>query len=368
MFYTALCLDNTHYFETGTITVRIFEYYNRPRLYRDKDGNVISSRIDDLSSDESLLTEADKFVKEPTTKVSGDFEAILFAPFGGGRNYGSFVMPQINEKGIVTFLDGAFSKPLWMGSYFDAVRNPEKYGEVQGVNIPNDDPSKDGIEDGAVDRESNLLDSENEKPSIIMRTKHTVSDSVDNMNWKEKKYTPTENLVVMNDKKLRAKHFSEWDSDGIPTKHQEVMIFEDGDKETIKLEVTNSGDSKQGILKLTEDGFNITLLQDGDSVSSFTLSEAGNSINFADQHGNIIYGDENGLSLTTDENNAVLINGDEDTMVLYTDLKTILEDLMEHIHIGAVPTKGPLKPNKADLNYKKQLTDMEANMVKSRHK
>jgi len=378
MLYEALCLDNRNYFETGTITVRIFEYYNAPRRIFDKNkGKVTNTNVDDLSKRPEMLTEGNKSSLDETTKGrSGDFEALVYAPLGGGRNYGMFALPQINEKGLITFLDGAFSKPIWMGSYFSAIRDPEDFNKIKAVNIPNEDPDKEGIDsdgsiDGAANNDLDPTTLKGDQRTIVLRTKKTTYDENDKtkMDFESTTNTSTENLIAIDDKKVRVRHFTQWDDDTVE-KYQEVLIYKDMDnsnKETIKLEVNNIADDKRGVLTLTEDGFLISVT-DGEDTSTFELTASGDGINFSDKHGNIIIGNEDGIQITTDDNNTILANGDADSIVLFTDLKDILDQLMEHIHIGSVPTAGPLNSNKAPVVYTKQMNDMEANMVKSRHK
>jgi hypothetical protein len=360
MLYSALCIDNTKYFETGTITVRIFEYYGRPRVVR-KDEKVVVTGVDDLSTEPDMVKEnkdAEKATQE--SSLTGDFEAVIFAPFGGGRNYGSFVMPQVNEKGVVTFLDGAFSKPMWMGSYFDKVREKDatlKLDDATAVtSAPNDNPDKENIEGDSV---NTMLPDEN--TTMVIRTKHTEFDSGGNkMNWANTDEQTTENLISVSDQRVRVRHFTEWDGTNAQ-KYQEMMIYKDADnsdKETIVLEVNNIADTKQSWVKITDDSINIVSDNNGDTtIFKLGVSDESDSLYFKDKDDNTIIADSS----------ALFVNGDEDSIVLYSDLKTILEKLMEHIHFGVVPTGGPYTPKKAPLNYKKEMTDMEATLVKSKH-
>ena len=105
--YTAVCVDNSKFFETGRIFVRMFDLSGIPLF--NSDGTPTG--YDDLKNDAKL--------RNTGTELTQDFEALVYAPLGGGRNYGMFMLPQINSKGLVMFLDGDESKPIWMGSFFD---------------------------------------------------------------------------------------------------------------------------------------------------------------------------------------------------------------------------------------------------------
>jgi hypothetical protein len=361
MLFSALCIDNTNYFRKGTIRVRIFSYYNAPSIVNGE--KVVR---DDLSKNFDLKDEGNI----PNTDIHEEFEAIVFAPFGGGRNYGAFHLPQMNEKGVVAFLDGDFGKPIWLGSYFAPRRDGDNF-DVTSVNIPNEDPAKN--EDGIVDQEYNSSVEDKikgDKDTIVIRQKTTSNDSAENLDWEE---ITTENLVVMDDKKVRVRHSSEYDN-GAEKKYQEVIIYPDSendDKETIKLEVSNEKDNKKGVLKLTDDGFKIELYEDGSITNSFELTSDDNesAINFVDEHGNSIVGDDEGLHLSSDSSTIIDINGTSDTIVLYSNLKDILEKLAEHIHISSVPTTPPLDSSLAPISPQltKPIIDMEGNRVKSEH-
>jgi hypothetical protein len=54
MIYSAICLSNSTYFETGTIRVRVFSYYLAPRFTMDGD-NKIPIAVDDLSTNPSMI-------------------------------------------------------------------------------------------------------------------------------------------------------------------------------------------------------------------------------------------------------------------------------------------------------------------------
>ena len=358
MLYSALCIDNSKYFEKGTITVRIFAYYIRPN----EDDSGKNLKIDDLSTNTDLIKES----KHPDIPdMTNDFEAIVFAPLGGGRNYGLFALPEINEKGIVAFLDSDIHKPLWLGSYFQPIRN-DKY-EVEFVNIPNDQLDQEGKDtDGSKDKSSNL---DGDEHTIILRTKHTGAGSGDSLNWEK---VSTENIVAMDNKKVKVQHITEWD-DTTPQKYQTITIDKPGDTEEIFLAVDNDKDDKHGYLKLTEGGFSVAVSKGGDT-NIFEITMGDNGINFSDKYGNKITGTSSGLTIEADSSNPVTVNakevdliGTNDTMVKYSDLKSIVEKLADHIHIGSVPTTPPLDASMAPLSPQliNPKLNMEAKKVKT---
>jgi len=350
MLYSALCINNREYFEKGTITVRVFAYYIRPRT---SDGKNLN--IDDLSKNTDLLKES-KNKELPNT--SNDFEALVFASLGGGRNYGMFSLPQINEKGIVAFLDGDIHKPIWLGSYFQPIRD-DNY-EVKFVNIPNDQLNKEGEgSDGSKDKTSQLNGEEN---TLILRTKHTGPGSGDSLNWEK---VSTENIFAVDSKKVKVTHITEWNGD-TPQKYQTIIIDKPGDTEEIKMSVDNDKDNKHGILKLTENSFSINIMDGGDT-NTFEITMGDNGINFSDKYGNKITGTNNGLTIEASSSNTVIVNakeiqlaGSSDTMVKYSDLKDIIDKIGGHIHIGSVPTTPPLDTTMAPLSP--QLISPEMNM------
>jgi len=370
MLYSAICLDNSNYFEKGTVSVRIFKYYNVPKTYFEKDpnggvGKIIETGISDLSKND----EEENFPDD-----AQDFEALIFSPLGGGRNYGMFMLPKTNEKGIIAFLDGAFSKPIWLGSYFSEIHKEDDYSVITGINIPNEDPTlegidSDGIKDGAIN--TSLEDSDNllgDQNTIILRTK-TVSKDSDGakMDWENSDEIHTENLVAVDAKKVRVRHNSEWDSSTL-NKYQEILIYKDkdnDDKETVQIDINNTKDSKRTYVKLTDETISFSL-NDGSKTSIFELGTASTELDLdhegfylKDKNDNTVIGDGQGL----------MVNGDEESLVLYSNLKDILELLETHIHIGSVPTTEPLDSSLAPIKPQMATakTNMEANKIKSKH-
>lgn len=359
MFFTALCTDNSKFWSTGKISVRVFKYSGMPLFVKGKPTNY-----DDLKT-LSVLRETSRGDKD----IEQDFEAMVFTPLGGGKNYGLFMLPQINSKGIVTFLDGDFSKPLWVGSFFGN-RYDSNGLQTGNINIPNDKPEEEGTnKDGIIGGEKKISGNES---TIILRTRHTES-SDEGVDWEKQN---TENLVSIGDSLVRLRHNTMWSNNTIK-KYQETMIYKDSnnsDKETIQLDVNNIDGKKRGYLKLTEDSFKI-ILTNGNTgdTTIFEINVSGSAINFVDQFGNEIIGDQNGLTINSDSGNNkyINLNGNVVSLVTYDQLKIIADSYAKHIHYGktnSLITSGPANTNKSDVNIEQAIKKMEAEYLKTEQK
>lgn len=381
MIYSAIVLSNTSYFTTGTIRVRVFSYYISPRFTAKNE--PIS--IDDLSTKPEMIDEG-KWkdpetgeTKEGPNYPNQDFNAWVFSTMGGGKNYGLFHLPQVNERGIVAFLDGDIHKPIWLGSYFEPVIDPTNYQNqiIKEINVPNDNPSAEGNVTSAFDKDQNTKGLSGDPNSIVLRTKHTElvpqgntykSDKID---WSKR---DSENLVVLGNDIARLRHFSDIENNTTINKYQEIIIARNpGDsKEFIQLDVNNIKDNKRGLVTLTENGFTIVLHgSSGDLI--WTVSSGDTGIHFIDQFGNRILGNTNGLFITGANNisitdnsgdtillasNKIIVNANNevdlvtagsqvsDFFVKYSYLKEIIEKFETHTHI----TQGPSGPTTAAMD------------------
>lgn len=346
--YQGIVISNENYYSRGTITVRVggIGIYNKPMQW-------------DLTENfPDFIKESDKGDPDRTN----DLEVAISGPLGGGRNYGVFCLPQVNEIGLVMFIGGNLKKPVWIGSLFQPTRD-ENFS-VAHTNIPSDKTEAEGEDqDGAVALAQNM-DAENDEEAlgknIVIRTKTTRYDEsdVDKINWQK---VSTSNIVSIEEKKIRFRHFSDtdgWD-ETTPKKWQEIIIARDednGDKETVMLEVVNDTDDKKASIKITEDGFKVYVNNAG-KENVFEITTEDNGINFLDQFGNKIVGTEEGLQVETDSKPIKIMNaseiwllGDNDTMVKYSKLIEIIEKMETHGHIsfGAGPTSGPSSVNAGD--------------------
>lgn len=191
MLYKAVVIDNSMIFTRGTIRVRIAGLYNR---------NIIWDLQDRFPG---TVEEGER---EDGTQFSNDFEAKLSSAFGGGRNYGSLVIPQPNEKGLVAFLGNSKKYPVWLGGLFETKRNDDF--DVEFVNFPSDNFQEGTNTDGVVGEESLIGDDiePQEDKSIILRTKHTNINSVEEIDFQEQN---TSNIISLGKQRVRLTHFPE---------------------------------------------------------------------------------------------------------------------------------------------------------------
>lgn len=196
--HKAIVTDNSDFYLTGKIRVRIQAFYNEPLNFDLSTSFVAANYNNDLMLDSM---------------------ALVHTPIGGGNNYGLFVLPQINSVGLIQFLGGDIKQPVWMGSFFNPEYNDKN--EVFRVNVPNDQPlvegaGSDGILKGSGDSSAKKK-TKGGPGSIVLRTKTTSSpgsgSSADPKKLDFNKQR-TENLVVLSEEEIKIIHFSEWKNKG----------------------------------------------------------------------------------------------------------------------------------------------------------
>ena len=389
MIYSAICLDNTMYFTTGTILARVFAYYISPRLSGEASNKKLV-QVDDLSTDPKMInegqyTDSDGATGEGPDKPHQEFPCWVYSPMGGGKNYGMFHMPQVNEKGLVTFLDGDLHKPLWLGSYFMPILDPAKYPseyKIKEINIPSDDPSEAGNKNSSVvdDKRYGLASDPN---ALVIRTKHTTLEKsgsdykADKIDWLQQ---DTDNLVYIGTNAIRLKRYDTWDK-GKLKKYQEFVMMPDSKGNPIISTTVNDIDGKKlSVVTQSENAFSVYIHSDkGDFTWSVTGGDTG--INLIDQFGNKIIGDAKGIKIDTTANSGskiVLIAdketdimGDADNFVRYSYLKNVIEKFETHVHItqgSAGPTSGAMDSSGApDIGsvITSDKNDMKAEKVKT---
>ena len=328
MVYEAMVIDNSHFFERGTITVRIANFYFGKMNY-------------DLREDFPEQLENNKI--EGNDNRTLDWEAKLSAPTGGGRNYGALFIPQINEKGIVTFLNGSQQSLLWLGSLFEPIKD-DTY-KVTSVNIPSDKLDAEGVDsDGAIAGKHNL-DAETVedalKKNFIYRTKNTVyTDTADDIDWEK---IHTTNVVSIGEKEILVRHYAEEDgwNENIPEKYQDIKLHRnDEGKDEINFEVTNISDEVSSKISITDTDINIisTSADGGNSINISTAEDY--AINITDVNGNVIIINEDGISLQASGNIDIIADGEfniinSGDIIISSDGKVILQD----DEMGAVRAK-----------------------------
>jgi hypothetical protein len=123
---------------------------------------------------------------------------------GGGKNFGEFSMPQINQKGLVIAVRDSLSELYWLGSFFEEIR--DKNSNIIGVTTPSGDETLEGA----------YLDSGSsfKTDSKVLRTKNTTnfqrkagSYSIKNSNPINWFSTPTTNIVEIGADVYKILHF-----------------------------------------------------------------------------------------------------------------------------------------------------------------
>jgi len=336
MFYDAICIDTANYINTGTIRVRVFALVNYPRTKE----NGETTGLDDLSKVPEIIK-----LGENEEGKTLDANAMVFAPFGGGRNYGMFYLPQVNSKGLITFIDGDIQKPLWVGSYFEGKHKVGDYDSIDYINSPSDDVENDGVDkDAYANGSKNFTNTtspsvSNITDSLVIRTKHTTMSKSDGDKMDFQKQ-PTKNLIVINNTSITIRHYTAWDN-GKAKKYQEIKLND------INLQTTISS-------------------VDGDKVSTIALTPELIEIKVDDGKASPVAN----IKIKAGEVNFI---DDGDNLVTYADLKTIIDKLEAHKHVrfpggGAdgltgEPVIGQGTPLSSDITGPKR--DMKAALLKA---
>jgi hypothetical protein len=319
----------------------MFAYFNYPKF--DAEGN--ETGIDDISAHPEFISmgERDALSGSLSSTNHLDLEALVFTPFGGGRNFGLLYLPQVNTKGVVTFLDADHHKPMWIGSYFEAKHNRTDYDTIEYINAPGDNKLKDGKDmdayaGGGTNFNGDITD------SLVLRTKHTIMDRSDGTKMDFQAETSnTENLIIINQDEVSIRHFSKWNGEDAKF-YQDINIKTNtGEDATITLTAVDVDGGKITSATLASD--NILLTADDGSDPKITLKLAApHGITFID---------------------------DSDNLVTYKDLKIIVEKIEVHKHVRfpsggsdgmtGEPVIGQGTPFKADITSPKK--DMKADLL-----
>ena len=379
MFYYAIVTDTSEFYKTGLIKVKVAGMYNGKMTYN--------------------LTE--KF-PDQLLDMPRDFTAKVFSPLGGGRNYGLFFLPQVNEKGIVTQMMGEDSDLIWLGSLFEVKREDANYDPSLRVNIPSDDPTREGADmDGAIGGKPKMEFSPDATDDatkleealgkhIVLRTKSTkmrftrkqddkkrdtanVSTEKKDVDWEQ---VHTTNIITIAEDELKIIHFSKEDgwNETTPEKWQEIKIKKDpdnGKKDTISVAVKNIKDDKIALVNITEDEIKVTtdnnaddkhtLLDMKDDLVELTYEEGGKKSSVllekelvtisSDKDVKILSSGDitieaTGGNVTLKGDPKLILNADGSSSVRFTELKKVIDELLQHAHIvfgPAGPTGPPVK-------------------------
>lgn len=132
--------------------------------------------------------------------ISRDILTDIMLPFGGGADYGMFKLPQVNSVGLVAFINGSKSNPVWIGatanSTFDSDNNL----------IQLDFPSDKDNNEPAIYYDNGVVFNMNDANSFVIKTKTNKLDDYskpETMVWSN---NPVENSMIMNSSKLSFYH------------------------------------------------------------------------------------------------------------------------------------------------------------------
>ena len=320
MIYPALVIDNATFYTTGTIRVRIQNYFYGTMIW-------------DLSQNTSAVTDG----YNATTKTHQDFDAYVFSPIGGGKNYGIFYLPEPNTKGFVAFTGNAVERGnscFWMGSVFEPTMSGKT---LDSINIPSDQISANGANsDGFVNgsKNSDIYDG-----ALVIRLKSTAiknltaqtNPDADALNWEKNN---TENLIVINKDKILIHHASTYDNSQKELTFQEINLSPDTTTITLSSKNNSSDTAKTAKLQLLNNGsfgFNLSMTDVNNKVSSSISSLDGIMIidNTIDKNVSNISMNSSGIAISY---NDASINLDTDATISTTSGNVYV--VGKEIHIG----------------------------------
>ncbi len=359
MIFEALVINTDRFFERGTITVRMPAFYFRRMQW-------------DLSENYPEFMEDNDEKSDGSTR---DFEVFVYSPYGGGSNFGSLCIPQVNQRGIVMAMDNHFKKMIWMGSFFKPEIN--KNWEVENVNIPSDDMNKEGpsgygiLREGGETKQNLLAESlsEAKEKNFIARFKTTDRTKKEGLFWEER---PTSNIISIGEKESFFIYFvknsgweklvpKKWLSASFSTDPEGEGIFElkavdiDGEKErsfSLKkiegkesiVQVVKNGEKKETTIKINEDGFILETTDDEGKEVSLHIGMDGNLL-LETKKGKIgISTEEGDVELTTGKGNVFIRSDSEGKVEVVSGGEIILES-EEDIKIESKSKDILLKPS-----------------------
>lgn len=261
------------------------------------------------------------------------------------------LLPQVNEEGFIFFPEeNVYGTAVWLGSFFSPKKDATS-GNIEYVNIPSDKADEDAT-DGIVDGSSNMDEDISEllKKNIVIRTKNTEYSESDGtaLDWEQK---PTSNLIVVDNKQIKVRHFNSetgWENN-VSNQYSDITINDDG----IRLEYTDNSNSIGNFIDVTKDGISISTVESENVIS-------------IDKDNNIVIKTPN--KVIFEEATAIEMLGDGDYLVKYKDLYDILTIFSDHVHVDPNGISGgPLTGNLAPIlsQIKTLLMNMQADKIKT---
>lgn len=178
--YRAIVTDISCFEQTGKIKTRI-SAFNAGSVPKNLVNGYDSSRFSDV--------------------ITRDILTDIIMPFGGGYDYGMFKLPQVNSVGLVAFVDGDKSFPIWIGSTANSI--VDRNNNVVELDFPSD---KDNNRPAIYNNGSEAVFNYDDKNAFIIKTKTNKLDDFskpETMVWAN---NPVENSFVLSSYKARIYH------------------------------------------------------------------------------------------------------------------------------------------------------------------
>jgi hypothetical protein len=330
MLYKAVVVDNTKFYSHGILLCRV-------------EGMFLRNFDWDLSTD---YPESIELGNENPEQI-GLVKCILSSPSGGGDNFGLLILPQINEKGLVAFLDNNRTKGVWIKSIFepkypkttkpDGSIEVDRTEDIEKVNIPNNDDNTE--EDGSISGESKQK-TDPLKTNLIYRTKTTNKDSAEGVDFKE---NYTTNIVSIGEEGMEISHYSEDDWDNGSSIGRKKIMLDD-----TQISLTFNKEDIEHKMTLSEEGLKVNITDGSqtneiifDFTDGFTIKLPDQTFNVEGKEMNINV-EKAIISGLAEIGESLKVKGGKDGLVLYEKMKMIVEVLENHKHIApSGPTVGP---------------------------
>lgn len=334
--YKAIVTDVSCFEQTGKIRTRISAFQG---------GGVPKDLLDGYDSE----SYADV--------TSRDILTDIMLPFGGGYDYGMFKLPQVNSVGLVAFIDGSRTTPVWIGSTANSIFNTDD--ELVQSDIPSD--RNNGFPAKYFDDSENksVFNFDDANAFVIKTKKNELKDFNDpnTMDWKE---NPVENSFILSSVKASIYHridddtYQELalvngkDENGNDTGSVEMsyVISENkyrkiiADDKTITIKNKETKDIEARII-LDKDGIYINSFQDNiDTGNNITGSRVETSIKLTPASVNI---DAGGSHITMSHN----IDRSKDKITINASNVQIIAD---NISLGSSGYSFVVSPN-SNLNF-----------------
>lgn len=132
--------------------------------------------------------------------ISRDILTDIMLPFGGGTDYGMFKLPQVNSTGLVAFINGSKSNPVWIGATANSTIDSDN--NIVQLDFPSDNDNNEP----AIYYDNGIVFNMNDANSFIIKTKTNKLDDYskpETMVWSN---NPVENSMIMNSSKLSLYH------------------------------------------------------------------------------------------------------------------------------------------------------------------